>query len=118
MDTIRIQLPEGASRESTTVVCTISSDGKVRLFDLAALPASSEERTQLEAVAEYDTKGTRLTCVALADGDVDAKAPANGKRKREDEQDEDDSDNGEAEWDAQHPAEDGSGDEEGSDDDK
>ena len=72
--------------------CTISSDGKVRLYDLAALPASAEEKTQLEPVAEYDTKGTRLTCLAVGDGDVAAPL-ANGKRKREaDEDDEGDED--------------------------
>ncbi|KAI0766134.1 WD40 repeat-like protein [Trametes elegans] len=97
VDHIRVALPEGSSRTSTTVICTISSDGKVRLFDLAALPASSEERTQLEPVEEYDTKGTRLTCVALADGESDVKAPANGKRKRDDDEDEEDGEEG-AQW--------------------
>ena len=88
VDTIHIALPEGASRNSTTIVATISSDGKLRLYDLAALPSSSEEKTQLEPIAEYDTKGTRLTCLTLADGDG-ANVPANGKRKRGDDEDED-----------------------------
>ncbi|KAI0367580.1 WD40 repeat-like protein [Pilatotrama ljubarskyi] len=109
VDSIRIALPEGSSRRYTTVVCTISSDGKVRLFDLAALPTSSEEKAQLEPVAEYDTKGTRLTCVALADGDLDAKSVVSGKRKREDgDEDEEEAESDqEAEWDPQH--QDGSG---------
>ncbi len=91
VDTIEVSLPEGASRSSTTIVCTISSDGKVRLYDLAALPASSKETTQLQPLTEYDTKGTRLTCLAVGDGDVAASPAANGKRKRQadaDEQDE------------------------------
>ncbi|TFK92460.1 WD40 repeat-like protein [Polyporus arcularius HHB13444] len=98
VDTMRIALPAGAAREETTVVCTISSDGKMRLYDLAALPASSEaqqqEKVQLEPMAEYDTKGTRLTCVTLADGDVGAHAAASGKRKRADDDDEDDDEEG------------------------
>ena len=83
VDTIHVALPEGASRPSTTLVCTISSDGKVRLYDLAALPASSQEKTQLQPVTEYDTKGTRLTCLTVGDGDVVAAPATNGKRKRE-----------------------------------
>lgn len=43
--------------------------------------------TDIEAVAEYDTKGTRLTCVTLADGDVSDPKPTHGKRRY----DEDDS---------------------------
>ncbi|KAI9062766.1 WD40 repeat-like protein [Trametes sanguinea] len=104
VDTIRVALPEGASRQSTTVICTISSDGKVRLFDLAALPASSESKTELHPVAEYDTKGTRLTCVTLADGELDAQSAANGKRKREEDAEDEDSGDEEPEWTPQHDA--------------
>ena len=66
------------------MVTTISSDGKVRLYDLAALPLTSDEKTQLEPIAEYDTKGTRLTCLTMAEGDETV--PMNGKRKRDDEE--------------------------------
>ncbi|OSD05394.1 WD40 repeat-like protein [Trametes coccinea BRFM310] len=104
VDCIRVALPDGASRQSTTVVCTISSDGKVRLFDLAALPASSESKTELQPVAEYDTKGTRLTCVTLADGDLDAQSVSNGKRKREEGPEDEDSGDEEPEWTPQHEA--------------
>ncbi|KAI8996465.1 WD40 repeat-like protein, partial [Trametes punicea] len=86
VDWIEVALPEGASRQSTTVVCTISSDGKVRLYDLAALPASSDTQTELQPVAEYDSKGTRLTCLALADGELNGKPAVNGKRKRDDDE--------------------------------
>ncbi|KAH9893158.1 WD40 repeat-like protein [Cubamyces lactineus] len=128
VDWMRIALPGGATRQSTTLVCTISSDGKVRLFDLAALPASSETKVELQPVAEYDTKGTRLTCLALADGNSGAGSTVNGKRKRDDDEgddegeDEDDDDSGEeneAEWDVDGAAEDGaSDDDEGSDEDE
>lgn len=66
----------------------------MHLYDLAALPESSEQKTELTPIAEYDTKGTRLTCLTMAEGDETA--PANGKRKREghDEDAEDDEDGG------------------------
>lgn len=44
---------------------TISSDGFVRAFDLSALTKSSKQ-VQLECVAAYNTKGTRLTCLDVA----------------------------------------------------
>jgi len=87
VETLSIALPESSNtkRTSTTIVCTISSDGKIFVYDLASLPASSSSSSskiiQLEPKAEYDTKGTRLTCVALADGDVVTES-VNGKRKR------------------------------------
>jgi protein MAK11 len=68
-------------------VCTVSSDGKIFVYDLAALPAQAEHGStvlEISPVAEYDSKGTRLTCVTLADGDGED-VPVNGKRKRADE---------------------------------
>lgn len=83
VETLAIALPHSASdRQSTTVVSTISSDGKIRLYDMAALPSSSNGKVVLQPVAEYDTKGTRLTCLAMADGEV-AKNAVNSKRKRD-----------------------------------
>lgn len=99
IDTIQVALPESASRPSTTLVCTISSDGRVRLYDLAALPPSSNGKTELLPVTEYDTKGTRLTCLALGDGDVAPSTTANGKRKREANADGDDGEEDEDEGD-------------------
>ncbi len=81
---LHIALPSisDSPRTSTTIVSTISSDGKVRLFDLASVPENATpEKLQLEALTEYDTKGSRLTCLALADGDVQV-SPVQGKRKR------------------------------------
>ncbi|KAF8166581.1 WD40-repeat-containing domain protein [Mycena galopus ATCC 62051] len=112
ISTLPIALPPSPSsgpndRTSTTIVCTASSDGKIRVFDLAALPAESASGSkvlEIAPVAEYDSKGTRLTCVTLADGDLDSEGAAekvNGKRKRdadeEDEEDDEDGDEGE-EW--------------------
>ncbi|KAH7923711.1 WD40 repeat-like protein [Leucogyrophana mollusca] len=84
-------------RTSTTIACTVSSDGKIHIYDLAALPAHSQDRVELQPVAEYDTKGTRLTCVTLAEGEA-TDLPANGKRKRAVADEEDESEGEEEEW--------------------
>ncbi|KAG2121703.1 WD40-repeat-containing domain protein [Suillus cothurnatus] len=64
---------------STIILCTVSSDGKIHVYDLADV-------LQISPVAEYDTKGTRLTCVTIADGEAPEHAKSvNGKRKRGDE---------------------------------
>ena len=84
MDTLKIAIPAATSdsRTSTTVVSTISSDGKIRLYDLAVVPiAGQPELLDIEPVAEYDTKGSRLTCMSLADGEVVLPLSSN-KRKR------------------------------------
>ena len=70
---------------------TVSSDGWIRLFDLGTLnslqsTASSKNVPQLEAIASYDTKGSRLTCCTLADGEAPVQS-AIGKRKHEESED-------------------------------
>jgi protein MAK11 len=69
-----------------------------------SIPETKENVVEIIPVAEYDTTGTRLTCVTIADGDGETK-PLNGKRRR-DEDDVDRSD-GEVKYDEIH-----SGDEE------
>lgn len=75
---------------STIIVCTVSSDGKIHLYDLASLPTDHEagsEALKILPVAEYDTKGTRLTCMTIAEGEtLEHDSRVNGKRKREDEE--------------------------------
>lgn len=52
------------------------------MYDLAELPVEVQsELPQLNPIAEYDTKGSRLTCMTLADGEV-VSSSVNGKRKR------------------------------------
>lgn len=74
---------------STIILCTVSSDGKIHVYDLASLPADQKagtEALQISPVAEYDTKGTRLTCVTIADGEaLERVKGVNRKRKRGDE---------------------------------
>jgi len=78
--------------KTTTLVATISSDGKILIYDLASLPNEIPEPTSeilsITSIGDYDTKGSRLTCLTLANGS-DADAPAIiGKRKRTEEEDE------------------------------
>jgi len=68
-------------------VCTVSSDGFINLYDIASVPTSNEappqKPTQIKPLTSYDSKGTRLTCVTLADADAELSTiPQNGKRKR------------------------------------
>ncbi|KAG6829143.1 hypothetical protein H0H92_005547 [Tricholoma furcatifolium] len=78
VQTISIALPPSSSSSSsaqTILACTVSSDGRIHVYDLAMVPAPSSqtanEKKEIAPVAEYDTNGTRLTCLALADGDGD-----------------------------------------------
>jgi protein MAK11 len=74
LDTIKIAL-SSTKRRSTTLLSSVSSDGTINVYDLSLLPppSLSEEIDIVETspVVTYDSKGSRLTCVTLADGDVD-----------------------------------------------
>ena len=88
VQTIEIALPSSSGRISTIIACTVSSDGNVKLYDIAAIPDQPSTETpqktkEIEPLTTYDSKGTRLTCVTLADGDMDINGTVNGKRKRE-----------------------------------
>ena len=77
---------------------SISSDGWIRIFDLGLLPSpfspsSASEHIEngkktsiptLTSISEYDTKGSRLICCSLAEGDSTS-IPQTGKRKAQDE---------------------------------
>ena len=89
IDTIRIALPS-TLRDSTTILSSVSSDGTVNVYDLSLLPSSTPTETsdisEISPVVTYDSKGSRLTCITLAEGDVDHSehTPAKGaKRKRD-----------------------------------
>lgn len=89
VETLEIDVPgsgfesKGPHLSTTTIVCTISSDGKIFVYDLAALSPKAEERLQLQPVAEYDTKGTRLTCLTVAGGKSVSANTAGEKRRRD-----------------------------------
>jgi protein MAK11 len=89
VETLHIALPKTTPedpRATTTIVCTISSDGKIFVYDLATLPAETKEKMQLHPVAEYDTRGTRLTCLTVAEGrSAGGSTVVNVKRKEREE---------------------------------
>lgn len=100
VETLRVALPPNSKRASTTIVCTISSDGKIFVYDLAVLPESGKEKVEMRPKAEYDTKGTRLTCVSVAEGEVinANKDKVDGKRKRIQEEESEVEEEEEEEW--------------------
>jgi len=85
IDTLRLARPDGTP---TTILASASSDGTIHVYDLFSLPPQASEKVaELEPLARYDTKGSRLTCLTLADGD-DADNKLGGKRKREEDEEE------------------------------
>ncbi|KAG9031824.1 hypothetical protein FRB95_002269 [Tulasnella sp. JGI-2019a] len=121
MDTLQVSLPTSPQAPPliTTYLTTISSDGKIHVYDCADIPAaegiptsasSPTEVKTIHPIAKYDTKGSRLTCVAFADGEVPLHVNGLvGKRKRnategnedsEGDDDDDDHDDASAEGDA------------------
>lgn len=74
---------------TTIVLTTISSDGKINLYDLASLKAAiasapADTIVEVPATNSHDTDGSRLTCVCS----VGLPAP----RPEEEEEDDDDED--------------------------
>ena len=101
MQTLEIALPESSGRLSTTLVCTVSSDGFINIYDLASVPLSSTQKTEIEPLVSYDSKGTRLTCVTFADGTMESvdELSIGGKRKLDDNDDGHADEDGESESD-------------------
>ncbi|KAF9038569.1 WD40-repeat-containing domain protein [Panaeolus papilionaceus] len=99
IETINIALPSSSPQsqepQSTTLACTVSSDGFIHIYDLSPISSVLSSSTsaspgdagplKLEPVARYDTNKTRLTCVTVADGETDV--VVGGKRKRGEEVD-------------------------------
>ncbi|RDB18437.1 p21-activated protein kinase-interacting protein 1-like [Hypsizygus marmoreus] len=108
VQTLSVALPVSTGRTSTTIVCTVSSDGKIHIYDMATLPSKDKEDVvDIAPAAVYDSKGTRLTCVALADGDVEGVGEVtDAKRKREEEEHEEENADGEGGSDAEEEDED------------
>jgi protein MAK11 len=123
-----IALPTSASqlRTSMVLLSTISSDGKIHIYDLYSLPSVAtdsspmpkEQVVGIEPLAAYDSKGTRLTCLTLADDFTSSEGTTEeeqgGKRKRADgsEEDGESGENEEEEWeDNEEEEEEGEGEE-------
>lgn len=75
--------------QEKTFAVTVSSDGRIHLYDLAPAlgTAGGDEPLDCAPISAYDTNGSRLTCVALAAVDEDHMEEVL-KRKREMESDE------------------------------
>ena len=95
VDTLEVSLP---NQTTTTLVATISSDGKARVYDLAQVPkpAPKSKVETIEPVGEYDSNGSRLVCLTLVDSDeVEEEGSVVRKRKRdEDDQEENEDEEG------------------------
>ena len=95
IDTIRVAI-SSTRRDSTTILSSVSSNGTINVYDLSLLPPPTpiapSDIPEISPAVTYDSKGTRLTCVTLAEGDVDhAEKPSPEKvikRKRHSEAEE------------------------------
>jgi protein MAK11 len=79
----------------------VSSDGTINVYDLSLLPTEiMAEIPEISPVVTYDTKGSRLTCVTLADGDMGHLEPATPEKgeKRTRESDSETEEEEEEEW--------------------
>ncbi|KAF8324348.1 WD40-repeat-containing domain protein [Cantharellus anzutake] len=107
-DTLVVSMPSTDSKDdtpsSTRILASCSSDGNIHIYDLALLPApcfspsnlstpgtnikepnsSNSPILKLRPIGVYDTKGTRLTCLTLAEGEAKevAELPISVGKKR------------------------------------
>ena len=78
----RVKAIDILTTPTTTYLGSASSDGKVRVYDLHTILEGSQNPSPIEPAAVYDTNGTRLTCLTLAE-DAGGSTPVElGKRKR------------------------------------
>jgi hypothetical protein len=70
---LRLQLPEDDSKAVKTLFSTVSSDGKINVYDLSTAFTSPTSDVAVAAadaiqpIASYDTKGSRLVCCTMAE---------------------------------------------------
>ncbi|KZS94471.1 WD40 repeat-like protein [Sistotremastrum niveocremeum HHB9708] len=89
IDTLEVALP---MKKTMTLLASASSDGLINIYDISSIPSESGSTPSIERIAHYDTKGSRLICVALADGAVSTSTPISGKKRAADEDDDEESD--------------------------
>lgn len=102
LDLLEVAYPTSSATEeaeTTLVLTSASSDGKINFYDLAALSQESEE--EIKPIGCFDTDGSRLTCVCAV-GMVERKGEeAKGEDEEdssdEEEEEEDDDDDEEEE---------------------
>ncbi|RXK37655.1 hypothetical protein M231_05067 [Tremella mesenterica] len=94
---------------ASTLLSSVSSDGLINVYDLSPVMEKSEETSQ--PIATYDTKGSRLTCVVMADGKKEFKASKGKVNKRPEDEVESDGDTSGSEEEGDDDIYDASGDE-------
>jgi protein MAK11 len=86
LDILDVTQP-GPKGQKITLMSTASSDGNIFVYDLSQIPTdpgTSEEIPQFQPIASYDTKGSRLVCLTMADGDpLKVSSTSLGKRSAE-----------------------------------
>lgn len=107
IDLLEVALPTSTPTApiSTIIVSTISSDGKINLYDMALLPklrlanpstpGSGTAPFDVEPSASYDSDGSRLTCInsiGMAEVKVIVEGAAGDEEEDDDEDSEEDSD--------------------------
>ncbi|ORX33564.1 WD40-repeat-containing domain protein [Kockovaella imperatae] len=110
ISSLRFMVPNQHDVPRPTVLLTsVSSDGKINLYDLGSYNlnnlieqhkgSATAEISTHDPVASHDTKGTRLTCVFLAEGRKGATGLGESEVKQNigPDEDEDDDDDGEEE---------------------
>lgn len=93
---IAIRIPPYERPQSRTYATTISSDGFVRIYDLDEFVEKTLLKNQvddecviLEPIARFDTNGSRLTCLTLANGEMVGSGIKAGVKRKRDEKDSD-----------------------------
>jgi protein MAK11 len=78
--------------QGSTFAATVSSDGRIHLYDLTMLlgASPSSKPQEIEPIAVYDTKASRLTCVTITEGGADYVESILKRKRKHEEGDEDD----------------------------
>lgn len=125
LDLLEVALPTTPA-SSTIVLTSISSDGKINLYNLAQLadgPKSESGVAQLSPAGVHDTDGSRLTCVGAV-GLVDRKDGGQGgddgeeSSEEEEESEDDEEELGEGEEESEEGSEEGEEEDEDEDEDE
>lgn len=78
--------------QGSTFAATVSSDGRIHLYDMATLlgASASSKPQEVEPIAVYDTKASRLTCVTITEGGAGYVENILKRKRKHGEGDEDD----------------------------
>ncbi|CAE6468432.1 unnamed protein product [Rhizoctonia solani] len=85
LDVLQLTNP-GSKDQKINLMSSASSDGIIFIYDLSQIPRNSNTEDsvpQLKPITSYDTKGSRLVCLTMADGDPPKTPTSLGKRSAE-----------------------------------